>query len=496
MSRPIEQPRRGLWRTEIVRAVLSGHSILGIAFAAMIYIVCLSGTLSVFMRDFERWEQPDVPVMRAVSDTATARAIEAMGRRAGPEKSFYVSLPSADLPRLILSSGGDADDETWIADKDGRLAVEQEAPWTDFITELHAQLHLAKGWGRFIVGLTGVALLSSLISGVLAHPRILRDAFHLRLGGSRRLEQADLHNRLGVWPLPFHLLVSLTGALLGLSTIIVGVLALLMFRGDTSKVYALLSAAPAAVDARPAPMPNVAMLLATVRELAPEARAKQISISHWGRQDMRFEVSAARPRLIAAQDSMIFDAAGDIVAEKHPAGLTVGEKILGSLGQLHFGWFGGVPIRIAYGLLGLALCVVTSSGISIWLARRRDKGRSGPGWERLWAAVSWGQPVAIAATATIALILPARVSASLLIPAWVALTLLLPIGAAAAVTTTAAALARWARVVTGLLLCTIVAVHGATWLQKARDPAGFVIDIVALGAAILLVRPRLFRRTG
>jgi hypothetical protein len=33
----------------------------------------------------------------------------------------------------------------------------------------------------------------------MAHPRIFKDAFRLRIGGSVRLEQADLHNRLSVW---------------------------------------------------------------------------------------------------------------------------------------------------------------------------------------------------------------------------------------------------------------------------------------------------------
>jgi uncharacterized iron-regulated membrane protein len=94
--------------------------------------------------------------------------------------------------------------------------------------------------------------------------------------------------------------------------------------------------------------------------------------------------------LLAAQDSMVFAADGRIIQEKHPGGLTLGEQILGSLGTLHFGWFGGVAVRIAYGLLGIALCVVTSSGIHVWLARRRDKGRAAPHWERIWAAILWG----------------------------------------------------------------------------------------------------------
>jgi hypothetical protein len=68
---------------------------------------------------------------------------------------------------------------------------------------------------------------------------VFKDAFAFRWGGSKRLQEADLHNRISVWGLPFHLVVSLTGAFLGLTVIIVGVLALATFKGDTAKAYAL-----------------------------------------------------------------------------------------------------------------------------------------------------------------------------------------------------------------------------------------------------------------
>lgn len=410
--------------------MLSGHSILGISFAAIIYIVCLTGSLSVFLRDFQRWEQPNAPVLLTASDVAIGRAAAAMGERLGPQETFYVGVPDSDFPRLMLSSGHDG--ETWLADGQGQLVVRQQAPWIEFVEELHTELHLPDTWGRFLVGLTGVALLSSLISGVLAHPRIFRDAFHLRLGGSRRLEQADLHNRLGVWPLPFHIIVTLTGALLGLSTIIVGVLAMLLFRGDTAKVYALLAPPPAAVDARPAPPPDVSKMIAEARARTTAAEPKQVIISHWGRRDFRMEVSARRSRLLAQQDSFTFDVSGRMVSEKHPDGLTVGEQILGSLGQLHFGWFGGVAVRIAYGLLGLALCVVTSSGINVWLARRRDKGRAAPGWERVWMAISWGQPVALLIPALIAVAATGWTTSSKLTLVWIFVSVAAVVGAGVA----------------------------------------------------------------
>ena len=74
-----------------------------------------------------------------------------------------------------------------MADPKGRLVARISSPWSEFIGELHMQLHLPRRWGKYLVGLTGVALLSSLISGLLSHPRILKDAFALRWGGSSRL---------------------------------------------------------------------------------------------------------------------------------------------------------------------------------------------------------------------------------------------------------------------------------------------------------------------
>lgn len=56
-------------------------------------------------------------------------------------------------------------------------------------------------------------------------------------------------------------------------------------------------------------------------------------------------------------------------------------------------------VKIAYGLLGLGLSYLAVGGVFIWLARRRDKGRPAPGWERLWTATVCGQPLALAVAA-------------------------------------------------------------------------------------------------
>ena len=70
-----------------------------------------------------------------------------------------------------------------------------------------------------------------------------------------------------------------------------------------------------------------------------------------------------------------------------------GRQVLYSVYRLHFGHFGGLPVRIAYLLMGLAITVVSVSGVNIWLARRGGRSRVND----VWCAVVWGAPLALSA---------------------------------------------------------------------------------------------------
>ncbi|WP_211091113.1 PepSY-associated TM helix domain-containing protein [Sphingomonas sp. S2M10] len=218
---------------------------LGLAFAVIIYLVCLTGTIAVFAPDLQRLELPRAPAAAQLAPDAAARALGAAAKQVPGDVALNLTLPSPERSGARLIAFRGRFERNWAVAEDGGLTP-LEAPWTEFLLYLHICLHLRRNWGGLLVSLTGVALLSSLVSGILAHPRVLRDAFHLRLGGSRRLQEADLHNQLGIWALPFHFTLALTG----LSTLIVAVLALLLYRGDTGRVYALFLDPPPPVDAR------------------------------------------------------------------------------------------------------------------------------------------------------------------------------------------------------------------------------------------------------
>lgn len=484
--------KRQFLAPEFVRAMLAGHSALGLAFAALIYIVCLSGTLTVFMHELQRWEQPNAPVIdgRATPQMLdnAVRNGQAQAVKDNAAHDLFVMGPGTLSPRMTVNYHDHETgvDGSWIADAEGNLVARIKAPWAEFIANLHMALHLPRTWGLFLVGLTGVALLSSLISGLLSHPRLFKDAFYFRRGGSYRLQEADVHNRLGVWGLPFHVVVSLTGALLGLSTLIVGVLALAAYDGDSEKAFAEILGPRPSEDETAAPVPDLQAMIAQVKAQHAEAVISSVHIGHIGKVGQIVTISMRSPGHLPFGNPYIFDGNGKSLGDGGQETGSVGQQILGVLQPLHFGWFGGIPIKVIYALLGLALTVVTHTGVTIWLARRRDKGRPVPGWERVWAAVGWSQPLAFATTAIAAL----TIGHSLV---WVYLATLAASLLLARFTPDGEATARILRLLSGVGLTAAVATHAWIWFGYVTDAMAWYVTAALLATAILIAGPAVRR---
>jgi len=485
--------RRQLLAPQFVQAMLAGHSALGLAFAALLYVVCLTGSLCVFLPELQRWEQPGAPVLDApVSAEKVGAAVKNAYTQAiadNAQHDIFLMGPDRAWSRFYVNyhdheTGADGQ---WLADAEGRLITRVATPWANFLGALHMQLHLPRTWGLFLVGLAGVALLSSLISGLLAHPRIFKDAFALRWGGSRRLQDADLHNRLGVWGMPFHVVVSLSGALLGLSTLIVGVLALAAYDGDSEAAFSSILGPRASADETAAPVPDVAAMIRHVQAAKPGAVFANVHIDHVGKTGQVVHLTMRTPGHLATGNSYYFKGDGLPLGDAGLEEGSIGQRILGVLQPLHFGWFGGYAVKFAYAVLGLALTIVSYTGVTIWLARRRDKGRPAANLEKIWAGVGWGQPAAIAVAGIAGFyagelaILPAYLIATV---ASIAAALLMPSGKMVAYTL---------RALSALAVLGLTAAHGHVWRAYYTDVFVWVVDAVLISIAFALIAPVIAR---
>lgn len=463
--------------------LLDGHSLIGVIFGAIVYIVCLSGAAVVLIDQMTVWERPRAPAVERVERgqlAATIGEAYARAKAAKLDHDMFVTLPSPELPRMTIFARTDKGaHREWSVDAAGQLHGEVETPWVAFMQMLHFNLTVPGAIGRYLVGIVGTILLASIVTGVLAHRRIIKDAFRLRWGGAKRLANADLHNRVGVWALPFHLIVSLTGSLLGLSGLIIMILALVSFKGDQEKAIAALLGPQATEDSRPAPLPDLHRMFAVIDARTPGWRPVNISYEHVGTRGQQVQIFAAMPGYLTEAESWTFDGEGKLKAK---AGLTdgnVGMRIYGMITPLHYGTYGGFALKLIYALLGTGLTLIVATGGNIWLARRRDQGRAAPRLEKLWAGVLWGQPIILLGLAMLCIVWPEAPATGFY---W-AMTLAVPLLALRAGSMAVAT--RWLRIAIGVSMPALGVLHSVMQGWAAID--ALTIDVVLIGGGLWML---------
>ncbi|MFT6897115.1 MAG: putative iron-regulated membrane protein [Paraglaciecola sp.] len=377
--------------TKTIKKSLAGHSWLGLLTGAMLYLVCLSGTLAVFYLEIERWEQPEVPEYLTYSPATIQQSYETLLQSTmAYSKHLFLRLPSSEMPRAAITS----DHGSWFLAADGSLSSKVAHPLKDLLVDLHLYLHLPSGFGTVVVGILGALLCALVISGFMAHRRIFKDAFSLRLGNNQAMEQADIHNRLSVWAAPFHLMIGVTGVYLGLYLYLGGVFTQAFFEGDKQAFMATMFADEPQLS-QPVLPARLDLALEHLAELQPEAEPFYISLEDVNTPRQFMIVGAKLPGRLIYAEQYRYDSQGNYLGKVGYSDGEAGRQAILSVFRLHFGHFGGFAVKLVYALLGLALSIVCVTGINIWLAKRKYRDYL----NNLWPGIVWGTPLALAVTA-------------------------------------------------------------------------------------------------
>ncbi|MBI1181801.1 MAG: PepSY domain-containing protein [Alphaproteobacteria bacterium] len=461
----------------LVRNSLAAHAWLGLLVGFPMFLVCLSGTLAVFGDELGRWEQPQVAEAAVYTPAEVERAYrEVLVRQTDPGEHMFIRLPTVELPRLSVASGKGG----WFAGPDGTLGPAIGHAWTDMLIDLHLYLHLPARAGMTLVSALGALLCGLIVSGFLAHPRLFRDAFSLRMRGGRRIGQTDLHNRLSVWGAPFHLAIAVTGAYFGLAGFMLMLFASASYDGDMQAVRADLFGPDPVLEQSAAPA-AVGRALAQMHRIAPSARPFYLTVEDVGRPDQYMIVGAQHPGRLIYAEQYRFDASGAYLGKAGYSDGPVGRQAVFSVYRLHFGQFGGFAVKLLYGVFGLALTVVAVTGINIWLAKRRARDAL----DRIWAGLVWGTPAALAVSAVAQVVLGLP-STGLF---W---AIVVSAGTAAARLGDEARAKAWLQAATAAGLGALLAGYVVRYGADALDPAalGVNLAVAACGLAMAVLARR------
>ncbi len=380
-----------------VKRGLSAHAAIGLIGGALLYLVCLSGTVLVLYQEWQRFEQPAAPEMATITPAAVQRAVEnVLESEAGlePTTHLYVHMPVAGLPRTTVTT----DTQAVHVDSNGSIALPEENGWSEFLYGLHYKLHLPTLVGITIIGALGVMIVVLAITGVIAHPKIFRDAFRLRAQQGGGIAIADWHNRLSVWTLPFSLAIALTGAIIGLATLTAYGIAAVSHGGDVEAVYAPIFGDEPEGNPVLAPVPDVAAALDYMAAEYPDVEVTYAIVHDPLTAGQHVQMVASHDRRLIFGEYYGFSAEGAFTGTAGLSDGALGQQAAASTYNLHFGNYGGLTVKLLYILFGLALTVICATGIYIWLGKRRRRGLDEPRLAAMWSALVWGAPAGLVLT--------------------------------------------------------------------------------------------------
>ena len=342
------------------------HRILGLIGGLFILIITITGSILVVDRQVDNLLNPNQTHIESVGQPQSYDKL-----LAGVRHQF----PTAHIRSLQLSeSQKDEALRVDLQDNGVRKWVELN-PYTGAIIgtrnadatlirrarELHENL-LLEPVGGFIMGLAGICLLASVLTGTWYYRRSLLSVFKIgvRWNKSARIVYADIHKWLGVIALLFMLMMSATGIFFHWEQIErkfgnerkpeqtqMTPIVLERIPIDASIAIAKASIADFQPELIDFPKPGDSTLV--IRGNMPH------SIRMLGKYNVAATVDARNGQYISGVDAR--DAGLEYIAEH------VFEEI-------HFGRYGGWISQIIYILFALATAVVTVTGLLIWLVKR------------------------------------------------------------------------------------------------------------------------------
>jgi len=348
------------------RTAYSIHSWTGLLTGWLLFAVCLTGTLVVYKFPLRALSNPEVARISGLDRIGPDGALAAF-RTAVPAAqprvlAFPSDIYSIHQYSIVAETAEQGEKRYWVDPETGVVRPELQSDFADFVQRLHAGLFMGQK-GRWIVGALGLTMFASIVAGLWFHlPQLKRDLFHLRLGSHRRKAWADLHKFGGVWALPFHVVIALTGAWLGLESLI-GI------RASDSSPVEIVGEGPG----RPLPITEI---LRRAHEIRPDMKPSHVNTS-LGTAGSTIRVQGDLPghRLVQrGQTMLVFDAdSGRLVQTIDRTQQGVGRRILAMMRPLHYGYFMPPVGEIAYFLLGAISTILAASGMFIWAERDRRK---------------------------------------------------------------------------------------------------------------------------
>jgi len=339
-------------------------------------MLCITGLPLVFADEIKAWaEGAETPATLALRPSAlTFDQVVAVARRQHPDEVVRVVEPSSGSVAAVFmgpTPNPGPDGRLLLIDRNsGAVLDAPSAPASrigkalQVVDDLHSELLLGE-FGEWTLLVVGVLFVVAIVSGVVLYGPFTRklDFGEVRPLRSKRTYWLDLHNLLGIAVLAWMLIVGATGALNTMSG--------LMLQRWQSGVMPRLTASYKSNAVVTAPS-SLEGALAMAHRAAPSMRIGVVMFPNrnWGSPNHYFMLATGDSALTSRlRTTILVDARTGKLTSVEPFPWYL--RAIEISRPLHFGDYGGMPLKVLWALLDLVTIVVLGSGLYLWIARRR-----------------------------------------------------------------------------------------------------------------------------
>jgi len=363
-------------------------------------LLCLTGLPLIFHHEIGHLlgTEVEAPAMPADTPRASLDKVLEVARAQHPDRVVqFASHPedSTDLWFATLTPTPDPTDDFRSVAIDARTAGILAQPRFDegfmyVMFKLHVDLFAGLA-GKLFLGFMGLLLLVAIVTGVVLYAPFMRKlAFgEVRRDRSTRVKWLDLHNLLGIVTLVWAFVVGGTGMINTWAD-------LLIKYWQYSELTALLE------PYKGQPVTPVEQRASVQKSMeVAMARAPGTKLSFIAFPGTAFSSPHHHTFFLRGDEPLTSRLLQPVLVDAKTAEVTAAPQLPWYLTALlvsqplHFGDYGGMPMKIIWALLDIATIVVLGSGLYLWIARRQHRSHAAQVASSTAAPASTSQPTPV-----------------------------------------------------------------------------------------------------
>lgn len=361
------------------------HTWVGLLSSWVLFFIFLTGTVGYFDDELDDWMTPETPTFYATADDSMPVLEQFLATKGADLKNYSVSFPVDRTQPFLTISYRDTDNKrkrVKLNPYTGEELNPQATAGGQTLYRMHYRLrYIPTKIAYYIVGVATMFMFLALITGVVIHKKIFKEFFTFRRG-KKPTAWLDGHNLMSVMSLPFHFMITFTGFLLLLYTLMPLIMNAHYGEGKEGrdaffKEYFSRTSLKASGISEPS-----LELKTLLKKASTQMGGKPVawlSMSNSDDQNAIFEVGSIHKSLSDSRDKWVFDANNGALL-KAQIGHESSKSFYYILRSLHEGLFASTSLRWLYFLTGLLGTGMIASGMVLWTVKRRAKAiKSGGG---------------------------------------------------------------------------------------------------------------------